>query len=94
MSVLKSIHPVTLRTSTFASHVVPVFPLLIDDARDLAHTELDVHFLDSLAESITQRMPGWLASMDLIDVHDDCDRDLWKEGKSSHVESQSTTTLM
>lgn len=71
---------VTLRTSTFVSHVVPVFPLLIDDVRNIVHTELDALFLDGLSESITQRVPEWLESMDPIDVHDNSDEDLWKEG--------------
>lgn len=71
---------VTLRTSTFVSHVVPVFPLLIDDCRDVVHTELDALFLDGLSESITKRVPEWLKSMDPIDVRDDSDEDLWKEG--------------
>lgn len=60
--------------------MVPVFPLLIDDARDIVHTELDALFLDSLSESITKRVPEWLEHMDPIDVHDNSDDDLWKEG--------------
>lgn len=80
MNCCLSRNTVTLRTSTFVSHVVPVFPLLIDDARDLVHTELDALFLDGLSESITKRVPQWLESMDSIDVHDDSDEDLWKEG--------------
>lgn len=61
---------------------MPVFPLLIDDVRDLVHTELDALFLDNLSGSITKRVPEWLAPMDSIDVHDDIDQDLWKEGTS------------
>lgn len=75
------IKTVTLRTATFVSHVVPYFPLLIDDSRDLVHTELDALFLDDLSESITKRVPGWLEKMELIDVNDSSDKDLWKEGK-------------
>jgi hypothetical protein len=60
--------------------VVPALPLLIDDARDIVHTELDALFLDSLSESITKRVPTWLEQMDTIDVHDNSDEDMWKEG--------------
>jgi hypothetical protein len=44
------------------------------------HTELDALFLDSLSESITKRVPTWLEQMDTIDVHDNSDEDMWKEG--------------
>ena len=68
-----------LRTSTFTSHVVPVLPLLIDDSRDLVHTELNAVFLDDLSTSIGKRTSDWLDGMDSLDVRQG-DGKFWKEG--------------
>lgn len=80
---------VTLRTSTFVSHTLPSLPLLIDDSRDLVHTELDAAFLDSLTTSVERRTKGWLDHMDIIDVGEGGDHDLWKEGQCQNLHIQS-----
>ena len=59
---------------------MPILPLLIDDSRDLVHTELDALFLDDLGTSIEKRTSGWLDGMDVLNVGEGGDEDRWKEG--------------
>ena len=73
---------VTLRTSTFVSHQVPVLPLLIDDSRDLVRTELDAIFLDDLATSFERKVPEWLESRELLDVGRDGNEEHWRNSRS------------
>jgi hypothetical protein len=67
------------------SHTVPVLPLLIDDSRDLVHTDLDALFLDYLTTSVEKKIPQWLDGMEVLDVGEDGDEDLWKEGATCYA---------
>lgn len=76
-----SLPEVNLRTSGFVQHTVPVLPLLLDDSRDLVHTDLDALFLDNLTTSVEKRVPQWLDGMQELDVGEGGDHDLWQEGE-------------